>query len=936
MKPSMMVSAHSSVDLDPGFDSDLDVYVESFERAAISGYADPCEYLPPVGHPRRNDVLIELLRVDMEFAWDRGDRRSLDGYREKYPELFSDRKALDALSAEESRLRLMSGYVSTEPVHSAKCQYPQIGSTIPPGFVIESELGSGAFGRVYLARQQDLASRHVAVKLSTRFVGEAQTLARLQHTNIVPVYSIHKFGDFQAIVMPFLGRVTFLDIIRDSEIQGVIPADGKAFEQSLRGLMNRGSANRGDDARGETQTKPALAAAKIADKSFADIVLSFGADLADGLAHAHAAGILHRDLKPANILLSDNLRPMLLDFNLATDASQDVVSSIGGTFRYMAPELIAELRSQRPIYSERSDIYALGLVLFELMTGRLPWAERSGPLDTIADAVLNDRSQPFGRNWWPDAPSPAVASILAKCLDPSPQLRYASAEELREDLVRQLDDMRLKYAPDPSPKERLRKWSRRHPRIVSGSSISILAAMIVLAILGGWASTKRHAARLDAMRLRDDLHRLTASAYRTDTPGEESADLLKRIDSVVGLYQVGSPKWESGPMLSHLSQADREAVMKDLAETLSIAIELAPDADDADRRRNQTRYVTSSIGGDSVWDAIAGKKLPEKARALETSTRTGPTRFATWMTLGTIETRLGRFRSADAAFSAAIGLEPSAAWAFLRRGIARLEMGETQMASEDFDRFLELRPGSFEGHFNRGLARQTLGHDQEALADFDTAEKLGYSHNRLFAVRSRSKKRLGDHAGAQADLDRVLKSDPKDARGFAIRGEERLKSAPGEAMAALADFEKAISIDPEYLPAWRDIASVLAERLGRTAEALAAANRAIELAPDSLEDRAGRAVLLARTGRQEEAIREAEACSGSRNALILYQAASAILIGEPTDHNVKKGLELLRKALRIDPTWARHMPKDSDLKRVHGDPRFRAMVEAAAALTQSG
>ncbi len=936
MKPSVTVSIHSSIDIDAGFDPDLDIYVESFERAASSGFADPFAFLPPEGHPRRNDVLVELLRVDMEFAWDRGDRRSIDDYRDKYPELFSDRKAVEALFAEESRLRLTSGSVSTEPARAATCEYPPIGSTIPPGFVIESELGSGAFGRVYLARQQDLASRHVAVKLSTRFVGEAQTLARLQHTNVVPVYSIHKFGEFQAIVMPYLGRITFLDLIRDAESRDRIPADGRSFAGSLRGLSSTDCTDPNLSVREGSTGMTTRAAEKFVNKPFAEIVLSLGIELADGLAHAHAVGILHRDIKPANILFSDDWRPMLLDFNLAADTSQDFTSGFGGTLRYMAPELIAEVRSHRPKYSERSDIYALGLVLFELLTGRFPWPERSGPLAVIVDAVLNDRSQPFGRHWWPDAPSPGVASILEKCLDPSPERRYASADELREDLVRQLENRKLKHAPDPSPKERLRKWSRRHPKIVSGSSISIFAALIIVAILAGWASTKRHAARLDAMRLRDDLHRVAAAAYRTESPGEESADLLKRIDSVVGLYHVGSPKWESGPMMSLLSRKDQEAILKDLAETLTIAVALAPNDAEAERRRKQTLYATASIGGDSVRNAIAGQKLTEKAEALQESTRTGPTRFATWMTLGTIETRLGRFRSAEAAFSAAIGLDPAAAWPYLRRGIARMEMAEIPLAAEDFDRFLELRPESFEGHFNRGLAHQKLGHDREALADFDMAEKLGYTHYRLFAVRSRSKTRLGDRSGARADLERVLNSEPKDARGFSIRGEERLKSTPADPLAALGDFEKAIAIDPEYLPAWRDKASVLAERLGRPEEALEASNRAVELAPDSREDLAGLAVLLARTGRREEAIRAAEACSESRNALILYQAASALLIGDPTDQEVTKGLELLRKALRIDPAWSRHMPTDNDLKRVHDDPRFRTLVEAAMALAKSG
>src|SRR5206468_1741103 len=116
--------------------------------------------------------------------------------------------------------------------------------------------------------------------------------------------------------------------------------------------------------------------------SFVQAVLWLASRLADGLAHAHERGILHRDLKPANILLTDEGQPMLLDFNLAEDTKRRPTASaalLGGTLPYMAPEQLRALQGGHRPLDGRSDLYALGVILFELLTGRHPFRFRSGP-----------------------------------------------------------------------------------------------------------------------------------------------------------------------------------------------------------------------------------------------------------------------------------------------------------------------------------------------------------------------------------------------------------------------------------------------------------------------------------------------------------------------------------------------------------------------------
>src|SRR5262249_22484489 len=101
------------------------------------------------------------------------------------------------------------------------------------------ELGRGAFGRVFLAQQDDLAGRHVALKISTDLAGESQTLAQLQHTNIVPIYSIHRSGPFQAVCMPYFGSTTLEDVLNDLETRPALPESGKGLIGTLLDRRSR-------------------------------------------------------------------------------------------------------------------------------------------------------------------------------------------------------------------------------------------------------------------------------------------------------------------------------------------------------------------------------------------------------------------------------------------------------------------------------------------------------------------------------------------------------------------------------------------------------------------------------------------------------------------------------------------------------------------------
>ena len=138
-------------------------------------------------------------------------------------------------------------------------------------------------------------------------------------------------------------------------------------------------------------------ARRLRGLGYVPAVLWLVARVADGLAHAHERGILHRDLKPANILFADDGEPLLLDFNLAADTKLRIHASaamVGGTLPYMAPEQLAAFRDGRTAVDARSDLYSLGVILHELLTGQHPFPVHRGAMGDILPAMIADRSDP--------------------------------------------------------------------------------------------------------------------------------------------------------------------------------------------------------------------------------------------------------------------------------------------------------------------------------------------------------------------------------------------------------------------------------------------------------------------------------------------------------------------------------------------------------------
>lgn len=351
-------------------------------------------------------------------------------------------------------------------------------------FEIVRTLGRGAFGHVYLARQLSL-DRMVALKVSANRGSEGRTMARLEHQHIVQVFSETVDRDFNQRLLcmqlvPGIGLEKLIEALHAQRparieltaISGVAPQRGS--EQTTQPTWDGAELLAIIDAAAylSTELDPAALHDREAIARMDDVEATawFGARLAEALDFAHRHGVLHRDIKPANILVNPYGRPMLADFNISSQPVGSEASGeemFGGTFAYMAPEHLDAFNpgndTPPDAVTPRSDIYSLGLVLQQLLDGRIafdlpdPNQRLVDRLHTLAEKRRTNRPPIPAR--FPGARM-TLQRTIARCMEPNPDDRFATAAELAE----QLDGCRrLRQAERqlPSPPSPLRPVLRR-------------------------------------------------------------------------------------------------------------------------------------------------------------------------------------------------------------------------------------------------------------------------------------------------------------------------------------------------------------------------------------------------------------------------------------------------------------------------------------------
>jgi tetratricopeptide (TPR) repeat protein len=368
-----------------------------------------------------------------------------DDFCERYPRYKSSlRRLLDMHS------RLDEG--GLQSARSVSLRWPKPGDSFL-GFALQQELGRGAFARVFLATEPALGDRLVAIKISLKGAAEAQTLGRLDHPNIVPIHAVQNddYSGLSVVCMPYLGSATLCDVLDRAFAGPCRPARARVILEVGRDLGPSDEAMSG-------QSAPS---SWLQNGTYVDGVVYLGAQLADALSFVHARGICHRDLKPSNILLLPDGTPMLLDFNLAFD-KQSGEPGLGGTLPYMAPEqLLAWNRADKECcLAEQADLFSLGVILYELLSGIHPFGPiPSNHLTPETRTLLIQRQRRLPKRLREANPQVdhSVAQVIERCLAFEPAGRPSAAE------VRDAFRRRLK-----------RKRRLRAVRLLLGAAVIVL------------------------------------------------------------------------------------------------------------------------------------------------------------------------------------------------------------------------------------------------------------------------------------------------------------------------------------------------------------------------------------------------------------------------------------------------------------------------------
>ncbi len=497
-----------------------------FERAwGADGPPDLGSFLPPGDHPDRLEALVELAHIDLERRLKGGLPARAEQYPERFPELARRPDAVRDLLLAELRFRrahplpgpgpggeaglYTAPATAGRPAAAARAGEQGERHPLLPGYEVIEAVGRGGMGVVYRARQTSLnrvvalkvilSGEHASAEERLRFRREAEAVARLQHPNVVQVYEVGEHDGRTFLALEFV--------------------DGPTLAQRCAGAPQ----------------EPRWAAGVVEAVALA-------------VQHAHGRGVIHRDLKPANVLLADGTTPKVADFGLARQAEagqgQTRTGAVVGTPSYMAPEqALGESKRVGPA----ADVWALGAILYELLTGRPPFLGAT-PFDTLQQVV---GAEPAAvRQLQPAAPRD-LETVCLKCLHKDPQKRYASAAALAEDLRRFRAGEPITARP-AGPFERGWRWCLRNPAVAG-----LLGAVAAALLTGAAVATGL------AVYAGNEAARANAQAGRAD---EEAANARRGEESALANEQKAVQEKQKADRA--LARAEEERKKKEAAEDL--------------------------------------------------------------------------------------------------------------------------------------------------------------------------------------------------------------------------------------------------------------------------------------------------------------------------------------------------------------------------------
>ncbi len=778
-------------------------WLAQFERSWYDGaLAEWVKVLPPAGDPLRPVALLGLARIDLRSQWQRGRQAPVETYLRTYPELGTADTVAVELILEECEARRQAGSPATWaelerrfPVQAVQIRHrvgqtqltagvvsgPEAGTPRPfpsthpsqagPGSVLLPEqfgryrivkkLGGGGMGAVYLAHDTQL-DRPVALKVPffssedgpeviERFRREARATATLQHPGICPVYDVGAIDGVHYLTMAFI--------------------DGKPLTAHLNG-----------------KPLPPRNAAAVVRK------------IAQALAEAHAKGVIHRDLKPSNVMINARNEPVIVDFGLGRRAGDPRLTrsnAIMGTPAYMSPE---QANGQVELQGPATDVYALGVILYELLTGRLPF---EGPGTAILIQIVTQE---------PERPS-----VLVPGLDP--RLESLCLQAMAKDSVSRPTAPALAAAlgeflrgtapPAPPPAEVIptvvpvepvvQVVPAPRPRTVPPVATVDTAPMVEVK-----RSARGNKARRSAGRPR---------------PQRSYAGVVVLLFLVLGAAGGGVAAyllWPSSDAYQRgLDHAGRREYDK-AVEAFTEALGRAPNRADAYRARADAHF--KSGGYDKAIDDCAEALRLEPRNAWANACRGGA------------YNRVGDFDKAIADCTEAIRLDPNIALAYAHRGDAYGNQADCDKALADLDKAIRLDPNLALAYAHRADAYGDLGDYDKAIADCDEAIRFDPFLGLAYAYRGSVYARQGEWLKSQADFDEAIRLAPREAEVFNARGVANVEK--GEHDQALADYDKAIRLAPRFAEFYCNRATEYRNR-GEVQKAMDDLDEALRISPRS-------------------------------------------------------------------------------------------------------
>jgi tetratricopeptide (TPR) repeat protein/tRNA A-37 threonylcarbamoyl transferase component Bud32 len=717
-------------------------------------------------------------------------------------------------------------------------------------YELKSSIGRGGMATVYLGHDPRFR-RAVAVKVMhdsladpvmlLRFEREAQTIAALEHPAIVPVYDYGEEDGRPYLVMRYMSGGTLADRLGSGPlpVAEVVPV-----------LERIGSA----------------------------------------LERAHALGIIHRDLKPSNIMFDQYGDAFLGDFGIARLTAAAVTltgEAVIGTPAYMSPE---QVHGDRTL-DGRSDIYALGVIVFEMLAGRQPYVDET-PVKVMMKHVMDP--VPTVRSLNPELP-PAFDALIARTMAKDPGERFATAREVVQAVTAAAAQMAATQTattpaetgqtatPATAPPAAGEQATVAQvptfvagpapgPALVASRRIPLLwpALLVLLFVAGGAVLAYRAraarplplAARSEETPVGNDVAGATTTAAKSAVPAttgqafvalaqnhmdhgatEAALDALNQaiaLEPENGDYYRFRAEfyWHNGDPEAALTDADQVvAYGPDDAANYLFRAELWRDYGDLNQAlRDQAKALElepewaeayHERGLTYLWQGAYGAALADLDRAIALAADNGDH----FLLRGLVQRERNQLRAAIADHLKAVALEPDNAYFQAELAISYDWAGDLRQAVATVSEAIRLEPEAAWYYDLRGAWRRTLGDLDGSLADYNQAIRLEPESAALFAGRALTRRALDDPEAALADLDRAVAMAPEEAWFYLERGLV-YRDSVGDLVAAQADFIQAIELAPEEPFAFLHLAAIM-HRLDRLEEAVDLAGQCIEVAPDN-------------------------------------------------------------------------------------------------------